>query len=135
MTDLENMIETMGDVNLSEIQDILINGVGGLNKDMLSLNDITRIIGELHMSKITNNTQSELSNSIMNTTNILNSINVEKMKQEDKYKIATIKNMYNSVSYYMVFITLKKSGDNELIENAKRDIGPVIKKYWNLVCE
>ena len=135
MTDLENTIETMGDVNLSEIQDILINGVDGLNKDILSLNDITRIIGELHMSKITNNAPLELSNSIMNTTNILNSIDVEKMKQEDKDKITTIKNMYNSVSYYMVFITLKKSGDNELIENAKRDIGPIIKKYWDLVCE
>ena len=135
MTDLENTIETMGDVNLSEIQDILINGVDGLNKDILSLNDITRIIGELHMSKITNNAPSELSNSIMNTTNILNSIDLEKMKQEGKDNITTIKNIYNSVSYYMVFITLKKSGDNELIENAKRDIGPVIKKYWDLVCE
>lgn len=135
MTDLEKTIETMGDVNLSEIQDILINGVDGLNKDMLSLNDITRIIVELHMSKITNNKGLELSNSIMNTTNILNSIDVEKMKQEDKDKITTIKNMYNSVSYYMVFITLKKSGDDELIENAKRDIGPVIKQYWDLVCE
>lgn len=135
MTDLEKTIETMGDVNLSEIQNILINEVDGLNKDMLSLNDITRIIGELHMSKITNNTQSELSNSIMNTTNILNSIDVEKMKQEDKDNITTIKNIYNSVSYYMVFITLKKSGDDELIENAKRDIGPVIKQYWDLVCE
>ena len=135
MTDLEKMTGSMGDVNLSEIQNILINEVDGLNKDMLSLNDITRIIGELHMSKITNNTQSELSNSIMNTTNILNSIDVEKMKQEDKDNITTIKNIYNSVSYYMVFITLKKSGDNELIENAKRDIVPVIKKYWDLVCE
>ena len=135
MTDLENTIETMGDVNLSEIQDILINGVDGLNKDILSLNDITRIIGELHMSKITNNAPLELSNSIMNTTNILNSIDLEKMKQEGKDNITTIKNIYNSVSYYMVFITLKKSGDNELIENAKRDIGPVIKKYWDLVCE
>jgi hypothetical protein len=81
MTDLEKMTGSMGDVNLSEIQNILINEVDGLNKDMLSLNDITRIIGELHMSKITNNTQSELSNSIMNTTNILNSIDVETMKQ------------------------------------------------------
>ena len=135
MTDLENTFETMGDVNLSEIQNILINGVDGINKDMLSLNDITRIISELHMSKITNNTQSELSNSVMKTTNILNSIDVEKMKQEDKDKITTIKNMYNSISYYMLFITLKKSGDNELIENAKRDIGPVIKQYWDLVCE
>jgi len=135
MTDLENTIETMGDVNISEVQNILIDKVDGLNKDMLSLNDITRIIGELHMSKITNNAPSELSNSIMNTTNILNSIDVEKMKQEGKDNITTIKNIYNSVSYYMVFITLKKSGDNELIENAKRDIGPVIKKYWNLVCE
>lgn len=135
MTDLENTIETMGDVNLSEIQNILINEVDGLNKDMLTLNDITRIIGELHMSKITDNAQSELSNSIMNTTNILNSIDVEKMKQEGKDNITTIKNIYNSVSYYMVFITLKKSGDNELIENAKRDIVPVIKKYWDLVCE
>lgn len=135
MTDLENTIETMGDVNLSEIQNILIDKVDGLNKDMLSLNDITRIIGELHMSKITNNAPSELSNSIMNTTNILNSIDVEKMKQEGNDNITTIKNIYNSVSYYMVFITLKKSGDNELIENAKRDIGPVIKKYWDLVCE
>lgn len=135
MTDLENTIETMGDVNLSEIQNILIDKVDGLNKDMLSLNDITRIIRELHMSKITNNAPSELSNSIMNTTNILNSIDVEKMKQECNDNITTIKNIYNSVSYYMVFITLKKSGDNELIENAKRDIGPVIKKYWDLVCE
>ena len=135
MTDFENTIETMGDVNLSEIQNILIDKVDGLDKDMLSLNDITRIIGELHMSKITNNAPSELSNSIMNTTNILNSIDVEKMKQEGKDNITTIKNIYNSVSYYMVFITLKKSGDNELIENAKRDIGPVIKKYWDLVCE
>ena len=135
MTDLENTIETMGDVNISEVQNILIDKVDGLNKDMLSLNDITRIIGELHMSKITNNAPSELSNSIMNTTNILNSIDVEKMKQEGKDNITTIKNIYNSVSYYMVFITLKKSGDNELIENAKRDIGPVIKKYWDLVCE
>tara|TARA_Y100000385_G_scaffold288034_1_gene353662 strand:- start:180 stop:587 length:408 start_codon:yes stop_codon:yes gene_type:complete len=135
MTDLENTIETMGDVNLSEIQNILIDKVDGLNKDMLSLNDITRIIGELHMSKITNNAPSELSNSIMNTTNILNSIDVEKMKQEGKDNITTIKNIYNSVSYYIVFITLKKSGDNELIENAKRDIVPVIKQYWDLVCE
>ena len=32
MTDLEKMTGSMGDVNLSEIQNILINEVDGLNK-------------------------------------------------------------------------------------------------------
>ena len=105
------------------------------SKDLMTLNDITIIILDLHITKIKTNKNTELNNSIIRTINALDTFNLESIEKEDSGRIENIINMYNSVAYYSIYLSIKQSGDLALIENAKKDFGPVIKKYWDLFCQ
>ena len=62
-------------------------------------------------------------------------LDVKDMKEDHRYQYYTIKNIYNSVMYYTVLASIKKTGDAALWENGKKELGPLIKKYWDLFCE
>jgi hypothetical protein len=96
---------------------------------------MAHIIWDLHILKIETNKTTAINNSIINTTTILNELDMKDMKEDHRNQYESITNIYNSVMYYTILASIKTHGDAALWENGKKDFGPLIKKYWDLFCE
>ena len=126
----------LGDVNYTDIGTALIKvGSKEDSDDLINLNEMTDTIVELHQLKLGTSNLKEVFSSIVKTVNQLNDQNASSWtNQDEKDKYKSIKDLYNSIAYYLLFRITKMKNDNELTEKAKTDLLPLVKTHWDSFC-
>ena len=138
-----NQHTSLGDVNYTDISAMMLKVASkGDSDDPISLNEMTDNIVELHQQKLGTSNLKAVFSSIVKTVNRLNDQNVsswtvsQSVSQDEKDKFESIKDLYNSITYYLLFrITKFKKNDNEFTEKAKTDLLPLVKTHWDSFCK
>jgi len=138
-----NQQVSLGDVNYTDIVEMMRKVASKEDsEDPISLNEMTDNIVELHQLKLGTSNLKEVFSSIVKTVNRLNDQNVsswtvsQSVSQNEKDKFESIKDLYNSITYYLLFrITTIKKKDNEFTEKAKTDLLPLVKTHWDSFCK
>ena len=112
-----NQQVSLGDVNYTDIVEMMRKVASKEDsEDPISLNEMTDNIVELHQLKLGTSNLKEVFSSIVKTVNRLNDQNVsswtvsQSVSQNEKDKFESIKDLYNSITYYLLFriTTIKK---------------------------
>ena len=134
---------SLGDVNYTDIAAALLKvGSKEGSGDLINLNEMTDTLVELHQQKLGTSNLKAVFSSIVKTVNRLNDQNVsswtvsQSVSQNEHDKFESIKDLYNSITYYLLFrITKIKKNDNEFTEKAKTDLLPLVKTHWDSFCK
>ena len=128
MVDME---KSVGIVTLGEIRDAIISLGKSSDNEEVSFIEISKCIQDLHTKKLGDDyTPQKLGDSYAKTATELKGINYVNFNKADQHFIESMFNLYSSMVYTLILLTLKKSNNQDLIQNAENDFKPLIKRHW-----
>lgn len=127
-----DMNRLMGHVTLNEIKDAICNEANKKDDEIMSFQELSNAIRELHSRKLGDDcTPKLLMDSYATTVDNLSKLNHLNFSKAEQHFLESMINLYNTIIYTVILLTLKKTNNPELIQNAERDFKPLIKKHWD----
>lgn len=127
-----DMNRLMGHVTLNEIKDAICNEANKKDDEIMLFPELSNAIRELHSIKLGDDcTPKLLMDSYASTVDNLSKLNHLNFSKTEQHFLESIINLYNTIIYTVILLTLKKTNNPELIQNAERDFKPLIKKHWD----
>ena len=126
------MKRSVGIVTLGEIRDAVISLSNASDDESISFIEFSKCIQDLHTKKLGDDyTANKLGDSYAKTATEISGINYVNFDKADQHFVESISNLYNTIVYTMVLLTIKKSNNQNIVQNAERDIKPLIKRHWD----